>query len=186
MSNVVLESIRYNCHFRTSTGRAFEVAPSRIFTQVLLPSSMSLTTPSANSSNVNLGVVIALPILGFVIILLGVGACCFFFIRHRRKRVRENRMTNHLYARWNDTTISTPNQGGGGWPAHDPYAAGGYGAGQGLGFVDTDGRGHEVGYGHAYSKPEYSQEINEAGALPPHAVSSHGIEYDRKPPLNDS
>ncbi|KAJ5156669.1 hypothetical protein N7492_009472 [Penicillium capsulatum] len=178
-----LESIRYNCHFQTPRGHAFNIAPSRIFTQVLLPSSMSLTTPGANSSNVNLGVVIALPILGFIIILLAVGACCFFFIRHRRKRVRENRMTNQLYARWNDPSMGTPKQGNGGWPAHDAYAAGGYGTGQGFGFVDNDGRGQEVGYGHDYSKHGFPQEINESGALPPHAVSSHGTEYDRKPPL---
>lgn len=184
MSDTVLESIRYNCHFRTPTGSAFEVAPSRIFTSVLLPSSMSLTTPGANSSNVNLGIVIALPILGFIIILLGLGACCFFFVRYRRKRVRETRMTNHLYARWNDTTISTPKQESGGWPeAHNPYAAGAYNAGHGLGFVDNDGRGHEVGYGCDYSKQELSQGISEAGALPPHAVSSPEVEYDRKQPL---
>ncbi|OQD70546.1 hypothetical protein PENDEC_c022G06356 [Penicillium decumbens] len=177
-----LESIRYNCHFSTAVGAAFDIAPSRIFTEVLLPSSMSLSTPGANSSNgVNLGVVIALPVLGFIIILIALGTCCFFFIRYRRKRVRRDRYQSHLYDRWNDTTISTPKQNQGWvWAGQPGYsdndnAAHGYGQGQGFGFVDNDGRGHEVGYGYDHSKAGFQQDINEA-PLPAQPV--HGQEHE--------
>lgn len=190
-----LESIRYNCHFSTPIGFAFDISPSRIFTEVLLPSSMSLSTPTAaSSSGVNLGMVIALPILGFIIILVVLGTCCFFFIRYRRKRVRRNRYQSHLYERWNDTSITTPRQSQGAWgwagqPGYsdnDQAAAAGYGYGNGFGFVDNDGRGHEVGYGHDYSKAGYEQEINEAplpgqpGATGLEHEAGHGYPPDQK------
>jgi hypothetical protein len=148
-----LESIRYNCHFETVAGSPFNIAPSRIFTSVLLPSSMSLSTPGASGSGVNLGVVIAIPIIGFIIILIGLATCCFFFIRWRRKRTRRGRHQSHMWNRWNDPTGNTPGQGQRSWAAEEMYAAGfgGGGGGHGLGFVDTDGRGHEVGYGYDYS-----------------------------------
>lgn len=191
----VLESIRYNCHFSATVGYAFDISPSRIFTETLLPSSMSLSTPSASSaSGVNLGVVIALPILGFIIILVSLGTCCFFFIRHRRKRVRRNRYQSHLYDRWNDTTITTPkhNQGGWGWAGQPGYsdddqaaaAAAADGYGHGFGFVDNDGRGHEVGYGHDYSKAGFQQEISEAPLPGQQAArgeeAGHGYPPDQK------
>ncbi|KAJ5409028.1 hypothetical protein N7509_002911 [Penicillium cosmopolitanum] len=146
-----LESIRYNCHFETVTGSPFDIAPSRIFTSVLLPSSMSLSTPSASNSGVNLPLVIALPIIGFLVILIGLSVCCFFFIRWRRKSNRRGRHQSHM---WN-----TPQSNQQSWAAEEMYAAGfGGGVGHGLGFVDTDGRGHEVGYGYDYSdQPSASQ-----------------------------
>lgn len=174
-NNLVLESIRYNCHFPTTVGFPFAVSPTRIFTQVLLPSSMSLTTPGSNpSSGVNLPVVIAIPILGFVIILIAVGVCCFFFIRYRRKRARRAHHQDHLYNRWNDTTITTPKQSGwpdaygqeqGGYSDADPHmhvaTNAGYGYGPGFGFVDRDGSGGQIGYGGEYSKGGVQQEITE-------------------------
>lgn len=172
----VLESIRYDCHFPTTIGAPFAVSPTRIFTESLLPSSMSLTTPGLHpSAGINLPVVIAVPILGFVIILIAVGVCCFFFIRWRRKRARRDRYQNHLYNRWNDTTISTPKQNGwpdayglpqGGYSDADPHMYGatnaGYGYGPGFGFVDRDGSGGQVGYGRDHSKGGVQQEITEA------------------------
>ncbi|KAJ5128794.1 hypothetical protein N7448_002507 [Penicillium atrosanguineum] len=166
-----LESIRYNCHYSTTIGSTFDISPSRIFTEVLLPSSMSLSTPTASSSGVNLGVVIALPILGFIIILIALATCCFFFIRYRRKRVRRNRYQSHLYERWNDTTIGTPQQSQGvwGWAGQPAYsdndqAAAAYGYGSGFGFVDNDGHAREVGYGydHSQTKTGFQHGISEA------------------------
>lgn len=152
----VIESIRYDCHFPGIVGEPFAISPTRIFTGVLLPSSLSLTTPSPDSG-VNLGVVVGLPIMGFVIILLLLGICCFFFIRYRRKRARRESEQSQLYARWNDTIINTPKQdpSGWGWPGgysdQDPHvhspAAAGYGYGPGFGFMDSDGSGQQVGYG---------------------------------------
>ncbi|KAJ5764551.1 hypothetical protein N7533_003232 [Penicillium manginii] len=138
-----LESIRYNCHFETVTGSPFDIAPSRIFTSVLLPSSMSLSTSTPSKSGVSLALVIALPIIGFLIILIGLAVCCFFFIRSRRKRNNRGRHQSM----WN-----TPQSNQRSWAAEEMYAAGfGGGVSHGLGFVDTDGRGHEVGYGYDYS-----------------------------------
>ncbi|KAJ5579875.1 uncharacterized protein N7459_005860 [Penicillium hispanicum] len=158
-SNAVLEAIRYNCHFPTVGGHAFDVSPTRIFAESLLPSSLSLSTSSSGHS-VNLGLVIAVPVVGFVILLCGVGGCCFFFIRWRRKRARRNRFSNHLYARWHDTTISTPTQAQSGWADPQMHAAG-YGYGPGFGFTDSDGSHHQVGYGYGYGHP--GQETSKSG-----------------------
>ncbi|KAJ5090639.1 hypothetical protein N7532_009323 [Penicillium argentinense] len=182
-----LESIRYNCHFEAVTGSAFDIAPSRIFTSVLLPSSMSLTTSTSSSSGVNLGLVIALPVLGFVIILIGLGTCCFFFIRYRRKRTRRGRHQNHM---WNVQQRS--------WAAEEMNAMG-LGRGDGFGFVDY-GRGHQAGYGYSdqYPLSDYTasmkgpgQEIREDEPMQsppiPGAYSMHGgmqgFEPDQKRPL---
>ena len=134
----VLEALRFDCHFRTPTGTSFAISPARIFTQELLPSTNPSSTGTPKSGGVkNLTLVIALPILGFVILVCGTTLCCFFFIRWRRKRARKQRQSSHLYARWNDTTISTPSRGD--W---DPQ----YGMGQGFGFADNDGREQDVGF----------------------------------------
>ncbi|KAJ5996326.1 hypothetical protein N7499_007358 [Penicillium canescens] len=153
-----LESIRYNCHFKTATGKTFDIAPSRIFTQSLLPSSLSLTTPTSGGSNVNLGVVIAVPIVGFLIILIALATCCFFFIRHRRKKARRTRQSPSMYNQWNDPALAA--QYGDqqqGW-ANAGY---GYGPGSGFGFVDNDGRGQELAYQGQQSKGGFSQGVFE-------------------------
>ncbi|KAF7597248.1 hypothetical protein BBP40_008090 [Aspergillus hancockii] len=148
-----LEALRYNCHFRTPTGHAFPITPTRIFSESLLPSStVDLINPSAAAgSGVNLALVIALPILGFVIILCALAICCFFFIRWRRRKARKHRQSSHLHARWNDTGISTP--GHTTWANfHEMYSPTTYQQGhgqqqqQGFNFVDNDGRYHDVGY----------------------------------------
>lgn len=147
-----LEALRYNCHFRTPTGKAFPISPSRVFSESLLPqSTVDLFSPSAkpNSGSSRLALIIALPILGFVILICILAVGCFFFIRWRRKQARKNRRSGHLHARWNDTTISTPAPGA--WA--DPANGGMYsqsvhhpGSGHGFNFVDTDGRTQEVGF----------------------------------------
>ncbi|KAL4891006.1 hypothetical protein BDV59DRAFT_76368 [Aspergillus ambiguus] len=162
-----LEALRYNCHFKTPTNRAFPISPSRIFSSSLLPSStVDLISPSATPGGGvdNLALVIALPILGFIILVCTLAVGCFFFIRHRRKQARKKRQSGHLHARWNDTTISTPAYGnwGGHHPTYDPtmYQPG---HGTGFGFVDTDGRGHEVGY----SKSHYMDVVESPVPVPP-------------------
>lgn len=88
--------------------------------------------------------------MGFVIILLSLGLCWFFFLSYRRKREQSDL--------WKD-----PN--GWGWPSgysdQDPHvqgaAAAGYGYGPGFGFVDSDGSGQQVGY----SKAGAHQEVTE-------------------------
>ncbi|OOQ84853.1 hypothetical protein PEBR_28555 [Penicillium brasilianum] len=189
-----LESIRYNCHYKAAVGFAFNIAPSRIFTETLLPSSMSLSTSTASSgSGVNLGVVIAVPIVGFIIILCSLGACCFFFIRWRRKSVGRGRYQDHLYARWHDTSISTPQQVQGGWGSPQQMHAAGYGTydpgyGPGFGFTDNNGQSHAVGYGHDYSKTPYSYELTETSPSNYHAtpqMGAHGFQPDLKNPYSD-
>ncbi|CAG8281642.1 unnamed protein product [Penicillium salamii] len=178
-----LESIRYNCHFKTVTGKRFNIDPTRIFTQSLLPSSLSLTTPGSSSSNINLGVVIAVPIVGFLLILVSLTICCFFFIRHRRKKARRTRQSGQMYNRWND-----PN---GQWA--EQYASGGHGYGPGLGFMDNDGRGQELPYGHGspeqyqhqyqqfqgHDKSGFSNQITEQNQVP---VQSPVLDPDQKRP----
>ncbi|KAL4922489.1 hypothetical protein BDW62DRAFT_53797 [Aspergillus aurantiobrunneus] len=154
-----LESLRYNCHFRTPTEEEFPITPSRIFSESILPSSTADLISGSDDSNNNLALIIAMPILGFVIFLCLLALGCFFFIRSRRKKARRLRQPAHLHARWNDTGISTPQ-----WAMEYPAQAQGmynptiyspqgpyssqpdYGSGFGFGFVDNDGRGQEVGY----------------------------------------
>ncbi|KOS44591.1 hypothetical protein ACN38_g4493 [Penicillium nordicum] len=155
-----LESIRYNCHFKTATGKAFEIAPTRIFTQSLLPSSLSLTTPASKVSKLDLGVVIAVPIVGFLILVVSLALCCFFFIRHRRKKTRRNRHTVNPYNHWNGASPISPQQQQQAWAEQQMYNSGGYGHGSGFGFVDNDGRGQELAYGHQdqhYQNQQYQQ-----------------------------
>ncbi|KAF3387103.1 hypothetical protein F1880_000817 [Penicillium rolfsii] len=188
-----LESIRYNCHYKASVGFAFDIAPSRIFTETLLPSSMSFPSPTHTGSGVNLGVVIAVPIVGFIIILCSLGVCCFFFIRWRRKSVRRGRYQDHLYARWNDTSISTPPQAQGGWGSPLQMHAAGYGThdpgyGPGFGFTDNHVQSHVSGYGNDYSKNTYSYELTETSPSNYHAtpqMGGYGFEPDRKAPYSD-
>ncbi|KAJ5503387.1 hypothetical protein N7463_006261 [Penicillium fimorum] len=159
-----LESIRYNCHFKTATGKPFKIAPTRIFSQSLLPSSLSLTTPSAKHSNLNLGVVIAVPIVGFLILVTALTVCCFFFVRHRRRKVGRSRQSPQMYNRWHETSGASPTSAHlqqQAWADQQMYNSGVYGHGLGFGFVDNDGRGQELAYGHApdqqYQTQQYQQ-----------------------------
>lgn len=129
----------------------------------MLPeSTVDLLNPDDGHGVKNLALVIALPILAFVILLCTLAVGCFFFIRWRRRKARKERGSSHLHARWNDTTISTPAHG---WTQyHDMYspvvqqqgygamqATGGVGPGGGFGFVDSDGRPqHNVGYSKSH------------------------------------
>ncbi|OQD64371.1 hypothetical protein PENPOL_c007G05143 [Penicillium polonicum] len=153
-----LESIRYNCHFKTVTGKAFDIAPTRIFTQSLLPSSLSLTTPVSGVSKVDLGVVIAVPIVGFLILVSSLALCCFFFIRHRRKKTRRNRHAVNPYNHWNGASPTSAQQQQA-WAEQQMHNSGGYGQGSGFGFIDTDGRGQELAYGQDqhYQNQQYQQ-----------------------------
>lgn len=158
--NPVLESIRYNCHFKTVTGKTFDIAPTRIFTQSLLPSSLSLTTPVSKISKLDLGVVIAVPIVGFLILVTSLALCCFFFIRHRRKKTRRNRQTVNPYNHWNGASPISAQQQQQAWAEQQMYNSGGYGHGSGFGFVDNDGRGQELAYSHQdqhYQNQQYQQ-----------------------------
>ncbi|KAJ5949132.1 hypothetical protein N7454_000716 [Penicillium verhagenii] len=187
-----LEAVRYNCHFPTTSGDEFAVSPTRIFTESLLPSSLSLTTPGSSSSHVNLGLVITVPVLGFVIICLGVGTCCYFFIRYRRKRNRQNRYQDHLFARYNDTTISTPKVGQGDWSQEQMYSdyqayaqmhAAGYG--QHNGFNEQYGQAHEM-YGIQKNKQDVQQHAAEMNPSAPHdgpELAPHAIGTDQKHPM---
>ncbi|KAL4796810.1 hypothetical protein BDV19DRAFT_378022 [Aspergillus venezuelensis] len=169
-----LESLRYNCHFQTPTEEEFPITPARIFTESLLPSSTADLISGSGGTD-NLALIIAMPILGFVILCCLLALGCFFFIRSRRKKARRLRQPGHLHARWNDTGISTPQ-----WAMEYHAQAQGMhsmynnpamyspqvmynspqpefaqytpGMGSGFGFVDSDGRGQEVGYSYSSSK----------------------------------
>lgn len=171
----VLEALRYNCHFRTPTGLAFPITPTRIFSESLLPSStVDLINPPSTGSGVNLALVIALPILGFVILLCALAICCFFFIRWRRRKARRQRQSSHLHARWNDTGISTP--GHTNWANyHEMYSPAMYQQAfaqqqqqQGFNFVDNDGRYHDVGYSKKLS------EVTESAVATPLNLTPEG------------
>ncbi|OQE87209.1 hypothetical protein PENNAL_c0020G08731 [Penicillium nalgiovense] len=151
-----LESIRYNCHFKTATGKTFDIDPTRIFSQSLLPSSLSLETPGTNPSNLNLGVVIAVPIVGFLILVSALTVCCFFFIRHRRKKARRNRHSPHMYNNWSGASPTSAQQQQA-WAEQQMFNSGGYGHGSGFGFVDNDGRGQELAYGHGHGQEQHYQ-----------------------------
>ncbi|KAJ5206923.1 hypothetical protein N7491_002447 [Penicillium cf. griseofulvum] len=159
-----LESIRYNCHFKTATGKPFNIAPTRIFSQSLLPSSLSLTTPGPDHSNLNLGLVIAVPIVGFLILVAALTVCCFFFIRHRRRKVRRNRQSSHMYNGWNGASGASPTSAQlqqQAWVEQQMYNSGGHGHGPGFGFVDNDGRGQELPYGHVQGQNYQSQQYQQ-------------------------
>ncbi|KAJ5610559.1 hypothetical protein N7510_007278 [Penicillium lagena] len=180
-----LEATRYNCHFPSVSGEVFSIVPTRIFSTVLLPSSLSLSTPTPNSSSVNLPLVIAVPIVGFLILVGSLAGCCFCFIRWRRKRVRGKRMSNHLYDRWNDTSISTPVYAQGGWGEQQAQGPG-YGSG-GLGFVDSNGQAQAVGYSEYYpqyqqqQKKGFSQEIAETpGAYAQPETTTYGVQPEKQ------
>lgn len=176
-NDAVLEALRYNCHFRTPTDQAFPISPSRIFSESMLPqSTVDLTSPSAkaNAGSSHLALIIALPILGFVILICVLAVGCFFFIRWRRKQARKSRHSGHLHARWNDTTISTPAHGTWADPANGMYSPPMHqpGFGHGFNFVDTDGRTQEVGF----SKSNYV-EINESPVTVP--STTHSPEHEK-------
>jgi hypothetical protein len=181
LRTTVLEALRYNCHFRTPTDKAFPISPSRIFSESMLPqSTVDLISPSpkSNGGSSHLALIIALPILGFVILICVLAVGCFFFIRWRRKQARKKRHSGHLHARWNDTTISTPAHGAWADPANGMYSPPmhsppmhqpGFG---GFNFVDTDGRTQEVGF----SKSNYV-EINDSPVTVPSTV--HSPEHEK-------
>ncbi|KAL2870270.1 uncharacterized protein BJX67DRAFT_345061 [Aspergillus lucknowensis] len=195
MANFI-EALRYNCHFETPTEEQFPITPSRIFTESMLPSSTADLISSSSTPH-NLALIIAMPILGFIILLCLLALGCFFFIRSRRKKVRRLRQSGHLHARWNDTGISTP-QWAMEYPAqaqghpygptvyspqamyspHPDYPQGPQGLGFGFGFVDNDGRGQEVGYSKvvepvitspstAYSPEEKNLQAHQQPYFPP-------------------
>ncbi|OJI98168.1 hypothetical protein ASPVEDRAFT_79829 [Aspergillus versicolor CBS 583.65] len=185
-----LESIRYNCHFQTPTEVEFPITPDRIFAETMLPSSTA-DLISSGMSKERLAIVIAMPILGFVIFLCLLALGCFFFIRSRRKKVRRLRQPNHLHARWNDTGISTPQ-----WATEYPAQAQGaygpavyspkpYGSGYGFDFVDNDGRSQNVGYSKVvepvitspstvYSPEEKVPQTQQTYFPPPPSMSGSG------------
>ena len=149
---------------------------------------MSLTTPGSSSSNVNLGLVIALPVLAFIIICLGIGSCCYFYIRYRRKRTRQAQHQDHLYARWNDTTISTPKQGNfdeqqmyTDYQAFAQMHAAGYG--QHGGFGEQYGQAHEMYGMSGGGKQVYSQQTEIVPAGYSDGSMPHAIGTDQKHPL---
>lgn len=152
----VVEAIRYNCHFRTSAGQAFPISPDDIFTQNPLPEhTVSLTDPPKDDSGVNLPVVIAVPIVCFIVLVCALSVCCFFCIRHRRKKAKA-REEREFHEQWNTMALASPGPGAWGqYPAQVPvispavWGYGGYGYGPGVAFSDNnvnDGQAQGVGF----------------------------------------
>ena len=152
----VNEAIRYNCHFRTSAGEAFPIHPSEIFTQNPLPEhTVSLTNPPKDDSGVNLPLVIAVPIIGFIVLVCALSVCCFFCIRHRRKKSKA-REEKEFHEQWNTMALASPGPGAWGqYPAQAPvmspavWGYGGYGYGPGVAYSDDNlngGQGQGVGF----------------------------------------
>ncbi|KAJ5895171.1 hypothetical protein N7495_006862 [Penicillium taxi] len=172
-----LESIRYNCHFPAVSGSKFDVSPTRIFYESLLPSSLSLTTPTSSHSGVNLGLVIAVPVIGFIIILIALGTCCFFFIRWRRRRHRKQRYQSHQYPICMDPSQAAQH----GWDNQEQmYAQMHAAAAAGFVFVDSDGHPQDPGYGHELLKIPVQQDITETAPAQLQAQDMHGFQPDQK------
>ncbi|KAL1961075.1 hypothetical protein VTO42DRAFT_4963 [Malbranchea cinnamomea] len=116
MANFI-EAIRQGCHNKVEPGFSFMIDPSRIFNTAKIPPS---TESSAHDSEdgggsgkpKNLVLIIVLPIVGFLLLLACFGCCCFFLIRRRRRKAKRYSHSQHLYERWNDTSIMTPFPGG--------------------------------------------------------------------------
>ncbi|KKK17445.1 hypothetical protein ARAM_001070 [Aspergillus rambellii] len=108
--------------------------------------------------------IIALPILGFVVLLCVLAISCFFFIRARRKKIRKMRQPGHLHAGWNHPGSGAPQ-----WATEYPAQAQGmYGPAvyypepmNGVVFVDADGRPQEVGYAKVMEPVVMSQSPEE-------------------------
>ncbi|KAJ5480768.1 hypothetical protein N7539_006662 [Penicillium diatomitis] len=190
-----LESIRYDCHLRTAVGYVFGIAPSRIFSDVLLPSTLSLATTSPSKPGPNLGIVIAIPIVGFLILVLGLAGCCYFFIRwRRRRRAGRGRRQNPPFDMWHDPSHLQPQQGPGG-AGYSPqmYSTGytgqaqnpEYGPGFGISFASGHGQGHSPS---DEAKNSYSYELRETSPSDLHPtmqIGGHGYEVGRKTPYMD-
>ncbi|KKA16688.1 hypothetical protein T310_9697 [Rasamsonia emersonii CBS 393.64] len=186
---VVLEAIRYNCHFQTLIGTAFPISPSRIFNSTELPTTTaSLTTSSAAAAQSPvqkfLTVIIVFPIIGFLILVALTALCCFCLIRHRRKKAKERSYSHHLHARWNDTTISTPGQAA--WGNFSPYqspgamphqmvGSPGYGYGSGFDVVDSDGRRYDAGFSKT-GFASYASPVSPGVPAPAQAFHPHEAE----------
>jgi len=155
-----LEAVRYNCHFMTTLGTSFAIDPSRIFNITQLPASTGGSQPSQSATSSggtsNLALIIALPVVGFVIVLALVGVCCFFLIRRQRRKAKERRATQMMHYQWND--------GAGSWGEfplrQGPFAQGLNSPvhGPGLDFVDQEGR-QDVGYSKTSFAPYSTTEF---------------------------
>jgi hypothetical protein len=95
-------------------------------------------------------------------------------------------MSNHLYDRWNDTSISTPIYGQGGWGDQQAQGAG---YGPGLGFVDSNGQTQAVGYSDFYGhyqmqqqqKDGFSQQVAETpGAYAQPGTDKHEMQPEKQ------
>ncbi|KAL2216717.1 hypothetical protein M432DRAFT_76720 [Thermoascus aurantiacus ATCC 26904] len=172
-----LQAIRYGCRYRTPSGSSFAIDPDRIFNTTVLPSStapITTASPGASSGGVkNLTLIVALPIVGFIILLCATCVGCFFLIRYRRKKARARGHSQHLHARWNDTTISTPGQANWGElsPYHSPtnHAVGSPAFGTGFDF-DYNGRREDVGFSKTAFSP-YASPVSPTVSAPAQAHS---------------
>ncbi|KAJ5731316.1 uncharacterized protein N7483_005824 [Penicillium malachiteum] len=182
-----LESIRYNCHYPTTSGDDFAISPTRIFSDDILPSTLSMSHTSSGLSKTDLILVIVIPILAFIILCCGIGTCCFFFIRYRRKRSRENNYQDHLYARWNDTTITTPTPGQDGfdqqkytdYQAFAQMHAAGYGLHSGFN-QEQYGQAHEM---YGIKNKGFQEQTNEMVVPAPYTDNEqapHNFGIDQK------
>jgi len=152
----VVEAIRYNCHFRTSAGQTFPISPNDIFTQNPLPEhTVSLTDPPKDDSGINLPLVIAVPIVGFIVLVCALSICCYFCIRHRRKKAKA-REEREFHEQWNTMALASPGPGAWGqYPTQPPvmssavWGYGGNGYGPGVAFSDNnvnDGQAQDAGF----------------------------------------
>lgn len=165
---LVLEAVRYNCHFPTSGGTTFPISANRIFNATELPT----TTVSYTSTSTATGestfqkfktVIIIMPIVGFLIIVALTGLCCFCCIRHRRKVAKRRRNNTN---RWNGALSAAWQPAWSNYPA-SPYQQqfvmesavpmSGAIPGHGFGVVEHDGKTYEAGYSNQYVSPEISK-----------------------------
>ena len=189
-NHLVLEAVRYNCHFLTTLGNSFAIAPSRIFNITQLPASTGGLQPSQSATSsggsTNLALIIALPVVGFFIVLVLVGVCCFFLIRRQRRKAKERRAAQMMHYQWNGG-------GGGSWGEfplrQGPFAQGLNSPvyGPGPDFVDQEGR-QDVSYSNTsfapYSTTEFATIPAPAHVYqpPPEKSGGHNQHFFPPPP----
>jgi hypothetical protein len=165
---LVLEAVRYNCHFPTDAGLAYPISPNRIFNDTELPSTTvtygaTTSATSTGESNVKkyLTVIIIMPIIGFLALSALTGLCCFCLIKRRRRLAEERRSaqrnrwaTGEFTAAWQPAWSMYP-----GSPYQQQFAMentaplGSALPGRGFDVVEHDGKTYEAGYSTQYVTP---------------------------------
>lgn len=130
----------------------------------------------------NLPLVIAVPIVGFIILVGSMLGCCYCFYRWRRKRATKKRLEKRYDEQLNELAMQSQQWGD---PQMNPalyeqqMQAAQY---AGFNFVDTNGQAQPVGYAYYPNQmPGFSEDVSETPAANTHVnqVASHAVEPEK-------